>query len=101
MFGDPHIVTLDGLKYTFNGKGEFTLVETHDNGFTLQGRMQQPQNEDNVPGTVFTAIVAHQARAGGGGTTVQFEVNGQGDLDVLVDRSIRVNFAELSEQTFQ
>lgn len=36
MFGDPHMVTLDGLKYTFNGKGEFTLIETTNNSFSLQ-----------------------------------------------------------------
>ena len=28
--GDPHLVTLDGHKYTFNGRGEFTLTETSD-----------------------------------------------------------------------
>lgn len=26
VYGDPHIVTFDGLNYTFNGKGEFSLV---------------------------------------------------------------------------
>jgi len=29
------MVTLDGFKYTFNGKGEFTLVEHEDELFTL------------------------------------------------------------------
>ncbi|CAG0918295.1 unnamed protein product [Notodromas monacha] len=28
--GDPHIVTLDGLDYTFNGKGEYHLVKGPD-----------------------------------------------------------------------
>ena len=59
MYGDPHIVTLDGFKYTFNGKGEFTLIETVDNSFTLQGRMLEATDPDGslVPATVFTAIV--------------------------------------------
>ena len=106
MYGDPHIVTLDGLKYTFNGKGEFILLETYDDSFTLQGRMEQPLDSNNnmVPGTVFTAIVAHQAVAGGGGGgaggTVEFQVNEEGGLDVLVDGSV-VDFTDLSEQDFQ
>ena len=97
VFGDPHIVTLDGHKYTFNGKGEFVLIETPDNSFTLQGRMTQL--EDEALGTVFTALVAHQVE-GATRRTVEFQVTGQGDLEVLVDR-VRVNFAEMPEQDFQ
>ena len=39
VFGDPHLITLDLHKYTFNGYGEYMLIETVDNSFTLQGRM--------------------------------------------------------------
>ena len=28
--GDPHLTTLDGLSYTFNGHGEFTLIRSTD-----------------------------------------------------------------------
>jgi len=48
--GDPHLVTLDGHKYTFNGKGEFTLVEILDNHFTLQARMVDIINENGTAG---------------------------------------------------
>ena len=85
MYGDPHIVTLDGHKYTFNGKGEFTLVETHDDSFTLQGRMEQAVGGNGTAtGTVFTSIVAQQVE-GGVERRVEFQVNQQGDLDVLVN----------------
>uniref|UniRef100_A0A452EIE7 Mucin 4, cell surface associated n=1 Tax=Capra hircus TaxID=9925 RepID=A0A452EIE7_CAPHI len=42
MVGDPHITTLDGVNYTFNGLGDFLLVWTQDrNSFLLQGRTAQ------------------------------------------------------------
>ena len=101
--GDPHIVTLDGLKYTFNGKGEFVLVETYDSSFTVQGRMEQA--EGGGSGTIFTSIAARQV-AGGEGEggvvrTVEFQLSRplRDELEVLVDGR-RLNFAELSEQTF-
>ena len=37
-FGDPHIVTLDGLQYTFNGIGEFLLVDADGGTFVMQAR---------------------------------------------------------------
>ena len=62
MHGDPHLLTLDGHQYTFNGRGEFILIETRDDRFTLQGRMIPAENEDGTEslGTVFSAIVAKQ-----------------------------------------
>ena len=100
MYGDPHLVTLDGHRYTFNGKGEFTLVETHDNSITVQGRMEQAVDStgNTAPGTVFTSIVAHQA--GDVERTVEFQVNQGGGLDILVDQE-RVNFTDLQERNFQ
>lgn len=38
-FGDPHIVTLDGVEYTFNGYGEYRIVRVAGPEFKLQGRM--------------------------------------------------------------
>lgn len=26
--GDPHLVTLDGLSYTFNGEGDYVLMQS-------------------------------------------------------------------------
>ena len=71
--GDPHIVTLDGLEYTFNGKGEFSLIVTPDDSFTLQGRMVEATdaNGTSVPATVFSAIVGRQSNS----DAVQFEIN--------------------------
>ena len=30
MRGDPHITTIDGKTYTFNGLGEYWLIETRN-----------------------------------------------------------------------
>lgn len=98
FFGDPHIITLDGLKYTFNGKGEFILIEDVANRFILQGRMVQAINsaQNFSRGTVFSTVVAKQNDS----DAVQFEMNeDEVTLDVLVD-GIIVNFDELFEQTF-
>ena len=41
-WGDPHVTTLDGRIYTFNGLGEYTLLQATGEGgsgeFSLQGR---------------------------------------------------------------
>ncbi|KAF4020839.1 hypothetical protein G4228_012470 [Cervus hanglu yarkandensis] len=46
MVGDPHITTLDGVNYTFNGPGDFLLVRTQDrnSSFLLQGRTAQTRS---------------------------------------------------------
>ena len=74
VYGDPHIVTLDGHKYTFNGKGEFLLIETLDGSFVLQGRMADAPGgtgNTNDAATVFTALVAKQNNS----DTVQIELS--------------------------
>ena len=38
--GDPHITTLDGVSYTFNGVGEYYLLDTEDNILQVQGRAE-------------------------------------------------------------
>jgi len=53
-FGDPHIITLDGVEYTFNGYGEYHILLVAGPDFNLQGRMQPLINED---GSVARATV--------------------------------------------
>lgn len=65
------------------------MIETTDNSFTLQGRMDTILDPNNVPtqGTVFTALVAKQHNTN---TTVQFNIQLNG-LRVLLDGNV-VNF---------
>ena len=96
MYGDPHIITLDGHKYTFNGKGEFVLIETDDQSFTLQARMVpiNSSTSDTPIATVFSAILARELYS----NTVQFEIiNNQ--IAVFVT-GVLINFSSITEQAF-
>lgn len=88
------MVTLDGYQYTFNGRGEFILIETLDQSFILQGRMTQPQspNGTSAGGTSFVALAMRQ----GSNPVVQLEV-ANGDLLILVSGE-ELDFAGLTEQ---
>eukprot|EP00058_Branchiostoma_floridae_P018259 XP_002603748.1 hypothetical protein BRAFLDRAFT_97609 [Branchiostoma floridae] len=44
VFGDPHVITLDGRSYTFNGLGEYTLLQADDIGLRIQVRTAQVSN---------------------------------------------------------
>ena len=87
LFGDPHVVTLDGHKYTFNGKGEFFLVESAD-GLILQGRMVAPPsstaNQTTISGSVFSALVAKEENA----DTVQIEITEEGLVSFVNGRNV-------------
>ena len=76
VYGDPHVVTLDGHKYTFNGKGEYTLIATDDDSFTLQGRMVEALNREreNSAATVYSALVGRMTDS----DTVQIELRPTG-----------------------
>ena len=52
--GDPHINTLDGGNYTFNGWGEYTLTEVGD--FKFQGRTAAVNASVNGSATQFSAF---------------------------------------------
>ncbi|CAM9848205.1 unnamed protein product [Lampetra planeri] len=63
MYGDPHITTMDGVGYTFNGLGEYDLLIA-DNGngtkFRIQGRTQRAGFNHTSMATSFVALVAWQ-----------------------------------------
>ena len=94
MYGDPHLITLDGYKYTFNGKGEYTLIETKDKQFSIQGRMIEPNIASNgtIRATVFSAIAAKQIDS----DVIQFEVIDD-EVAVLVDGQ-QVDLSKINEQ---
>ncbi|XP_013415295.1 mucin-like protein [Lingula anatina] len=52
--GDPHLVTLDGLNYTFNGLGEFTLLDVDSGEMQVQARTRKVS--DTSKATVFSSV---------------------------------------------
>lgn len=75
LFGDPHINTLDGKQYTFNGYGEYVLmkIDTEDKQFELQARtdLAEGANGTTINATVFSAFAARDDT----GSFVQVELS--------------------------
>jgi len=82
-FGDPHIISFDGVEYTFNGFGEYTVLSVNNSQFVLQGRMQPLNGGQNgkSPATVFTAFAMTQQ----GGSLIQVQRNELQLIEVLID----------------
>ncbi|KAM8742988.1 sushi domain-containing protein 2-like [Acanthopagrus schlegelii] len=90
VFGDPHFVTFDGVSYSFNGKGEYTLVtsaETHD--LTIQGRTE-PVNE-TIKATKMTSVAMKEANS----DVIEVRLSGHTGLEVLQNQKT-LSFTEQS-----
>lgn len=56
VLGDPHVVTFDGLSYTFNGRGEFYLVSSPDKKLSVQARTEQVKLKNGESGFDMKAL---------------------------------------------
>ena len=61
-FGDPHMIKLDGVEYTFNGYGEYEILQVAGAEFQLQGRMQPLVNDDGstTRATIYKAFAMRE-----------------------------------------
>mgnify|MGYP000164551958 FL=1 len=75
FWGDPHIRTLDGGNYTFNGLGEYVMLDAQSGTFQLQARTGMASG-NSTTGTVFVAGAAKEENT----TTVEVRItkNGKG-----------------------
>nr|XP_051674940.1 mucin-4 isoform X10 [Oryctolagus cuniculus] len=82
MFGDPHITTLDGANFTFNGLGDFLLVRAWDgnSSFLLQGRTAQT---GSAQATNFIAFAAQYESSSLAPITVQWFLEPNDTIRVL------------------
>ncbi|MFT3770593.1 MAG: DNRLRE domain-containing protein [Minicystis sp.] len=73
-WGDPHLVTWDGLYYDFQACGEFVLV-TDNNGFVIQVR-QQPVSPNIARNTAVATMVGTTRVTYTGADSPPLRVNG-------------------------
>ena len=73
FWGDPHIRTLDGGNYTFNGLGEYVMLDAESGTFQLQARTGLAQG-NSTTGTVFVAGAAKEENT----TTVEVRIKKDG-----------------------
>ena len=59
FWGDPHFITLDGRNYTFNGLGEYVMVDAQSGTFQLQARTGLAQG-NSTTATIFSAAAAKE-----------------------------------------
>ena len=82
--GDPHIITLDGANFTFNGLGEYDLVGatvSNQYAFRAQARTELANTVNTTAqATVFTSLAAQQFGLGSNGNSsrVEFRLNANG-----------------------
>ncbi|XP_022108947.1 uncharacterized protein LOC110989112 isoform X1 [Acanthaster planci] len=94
FWGDPHVRTLDGLDYTFNGLGEYTmvLIEDLERGkqiFELQGRTQRVYDPKTEELTEATSYSGFSALDFAGGAKVEIKLNDEAtDLITTVNGSV-------------
>ncbi|XP_031570637.1 uncharacterized protein LOC116304951 isoform X2 [Actinia tenebrosa] len=79
FWGDPHFVTLDGKNYTFNGLGEYAMLDAKDGFVQVQARTRLAKGDGTA--TVFCAVVAQERNT----SKVQVNLEREGNFTLFVD----------------
>jgi hypothetical protein len=97
LFGDPHLITLDGLQYTYNGAGEYVILDALNGEFLLQARTEPAERLDggSPVGTAFTAFAVRM----GNSDVVEIRRSTVRGLTVLVDGA-RIPLLQETELSF-
>ncbi|KAL5014539.1 hypothetical protein ScPMuIL_008809 [Solemya velum] len=84
--GDPHIRTFDGQDYTFNGVGEFILMEDISGQMQVQVRAEQYVNDNgNYSRILYCLPVLPQKERRNMSDTVEVRLNSIRVVDVLIN----------------
>ncbi|XP_066116109.1 sushi domain-containing protein 2 [Saccopteryx bilineata] len=86
-FGDPHFVTFDGANFTFNGRGEYVLLESVLTNLRVQARAQPSETPEGVQGrgTGLTAVAVQEDDS----DVVEVRLaSGTGALQVLLNQEV-------------
>ncbi|XP_059169978.1 uncharacterized protein LOC131951651 [Physella acuta] len=95
--GDPHILSLDGNEYTFNGLGEYVLLWAEDIPFMFQCRTEQISNAEGKK-TNATGFVAFAAVEGDNSKLqVELDLVGTGMVIVANGHDVTVEFYKVSD----
>ncbi|XP_066271840.1 uncharacterized protein [Branchiostoma lanceolatum] len=84
-WGDPHITTLDGKRYTFNGKGEYIMADVDNGQYQVQARTAFP--EGTTTATAFSAMVIQK----NGGVPIQVNVASDSEtgMNLYIDGALQ------------
>ncbi|XP_050174547.1 sushi domain-containing protein 2 [Myiozetetes cayanensis] len=90
-FGDPHFLTFDGLNFTFNGLGEYVLLESDLTSLRVQGRTQQGRlpNGTGAQGTGLSAVAMQENNS----DVIEVRYSEDLNLEVLLNQKV-LNFSE-------
>ena len=91
------MITLDGLQYTYNGAGEYVLIDALNGEFLFQGRTEPAERADggNPVGSAFTAFAVRMRNS----DVVEVQISTFRGLNILVNGDT-VILPELSEMIF-
>lgn len=90
VLGDPHFITFDGLRYTFNGRGEYYLVSSPDRELSVQARTEQVKLENGaLANATRLSSVAMKEKAS---DVIEVRLT-EGDVQVLRNHKI-LSFSE-------
>ncbi|XP_063067130.1 sushi domain-containing protein 2-like [Engraulis encrasicolus] len=94
VFGDPHLITFDGARYTFNGKGEYSLVEAEDKKFVLQGRTEPLANPDNAGQQINATRLSAVAMREDGSDIIEVRLDRESDSLQVLRNQAPLTFTE-------
>lgn len=90
VFGDPHFITFDGVSYSFNGNGEYTLVYSEMRNLTIQGRTEPV--DETIKATKLTSVAMQELMS----DVIEVRLTNMSDgLQVLQNQKI-LDFTEQS-----